>query len=81
MMISLGIVFWEILSREYPFEHYSAPQVVLAVTERNERPILPKDTVRPEFRDLIEKCWHQDPTKRPTSSEVVQYLDQINNSI
>lgn len=27
------------------------------------------------LRDLVERCWHQDPAKRPSFEEIVKVLD------
>ena len=27
------------------------------------------------LRDLVERCWHQDPAKRPSFEEIVKILD------
>ena len=73
----MGIVFWEILCRKFPFENYNTPQLVVAVCERNERPPLPADCLL-EFKRLIEYCWHPDPNQRPSCSEVVAVLEKLN---
>lgn len=39
----------------------------------NDRPKLKDDIVK-SYRDLIEKCWSQNPNDRPTFSEIINKL-------
>lgn len=69
------------LARSYPFPQYNVPQLIVAVTERDERPEFPEDIKHPEFKKLIEDCWKSEPDERPTSKEIVKRLTIINNLI
>lgn len=42
------------------------------------RPALP-DYIDPEVRKLIQICWHQDPSERPTFGRIVEELDCMMN--
>ena len=42
------------------------------------RPALP-NYIDSEVRKLIQRCWHQDPSDRPTFSRIVEELDRIRN--
>ena len=46
----------------------SPAAVAVAVIRDNVRPPLPDDdpTIPPEFVDLVQSCWHHDPTIRPS---------------
>jgi len=44
-----------------------------------ERPALPSDTP-PEFKTVIEQCWHSNPSVRPTFSQTVTTLLQLAKS-
>lgn len=48
--------------------------------ERGERPPRPEDIRHKWYDDiweLMEECWHAEPEKRPTASEVVEQLPNI----
>ncbi|KAA3474519.1 tyrosine-protein kinase SRK2-like isoform X2 [Gossypium australe] len=40
------------------------------------RPTIPKHT-HPRLRELLERCWLQDPSQRPNFSEIIDILKQI----
>src|SRR6266516_5415525 len=66
---AFGIVMWEISSHEKPFGEVDHDlQLALSIV-KGLRPEITKDT--PSFyRDLMQKCWHPDPTQRPTAQEI-----------
>jgi serine/threonine protein kinase len=74
---SFGIVLWELLTRGEPFEQYDDYDEFLeAVCDRNERPTIP-DNCLPSLRQLMEACWHPNPTSRPEFEEINNQLDRI----
>lgn len=73
---SLGIVFWECLIRENPYKGLDAYQVVFAVATQGLRPVIP-DSVSPALSLLIQKCWSEDPSKRPSASNLLEQLHRI----
>ncbi|MBS0351817.1 MAG: protein kinase, partial [Proteobacteria bacterium] len=65
---SLGIVLWEIISRETPFKDKMQGIIVGMVLAGN-RETLPEKC--PElFRLMIIACWDQEPKKRPNAQQV-----------
>jgi len=67
---AFGIIMWEISSREKPFlEIVHDKQFALRIFT-GLRPTITDDTPQ-HYRDLMERCWHSDPTKRPTAKEIV----------
>ncbi|KAH0790738.1 TKL family protein kinase [Histomonas meleagridis] len=68
---SFAILLWEMLTGETPFEGMTAFQIMLGVTQNNQRPPIPEDT--PDgLRTLIENCWESNPKDRPTFVEIFQ---------
>jgi hypothetical protein len=44
------------------------------------RPEIPRDT-HPKLVELIHRCWHKDPCLRPDFSEILKFLQHINNMV
>lgn len=74
---SYGIVLWEIISGQEPFPHMdSYGTFKRAITKENERPAIPAET-HPSLKALMESCWHPDPTKRPSFTQIIPILDSV----
>lgn len=72
---SLGLVFWEILTRRIPFgdvEDFSLERVDV----EGLRPTLPQ-SADPLLASLITDCWQGDPDMRPTADDVVRRLEEL----
>ena len=89
---SFGIICWEISSRSYPFdEYYNVNRFChtdgsLNIIKIKEEII--KNKLRPsislidrstpyEFRTLIESCWIENPSERPSFATIVQLLTEL----
>ncbi|KAH8794589.1 hypothetical protein DL96DRAFT_1650605 [Flagelloscypha sp. PMI_526] len=44
---------------------------------QQERPPRPSEGITDDVWNLIELCWHREPSERPSSSEVVLRLSKI----
>jgi hypothetical protein len=73
---SYGIIVWELLSRECPYEGMTAIQCALAVLNRDKRPEIPK-WCPPGLHALIKACVKKEPSERPTFVEIIQMLDEM----
>jgi serine/threonine protein kinase len=62
-----GMVLYELLTGQIPFQGHSLNDYDLVISGR--RPDIPDD-VSPEMRDLLLRCWHQDPHQRPSWTEI-----------
>ncbi|KAK9816863.1 hypothetical protein WJX72_006274 [[Myrmecia] bisecta] len=69
---SLGMVLYEILTRQLPFQGLQEAAIVQHVMN-GRRPDLPADCPA-DFAELIRTCWAQDAAQRPTMSWVVNWL-------
>lgn len=67
---SFGVMLWEMITARQPYKGLTAMQVAFAVTQNKERPKFPKDTPV-KLKKFIQKCWHQNPDKRPTFAKIV----------
>ena len=73
---SFGIILWELLTRENPFDEFKFPfssQLEDAIINQNLRPTIGEDTPS-AYRKLMESCWHNDPKLRPTFIQILQIL-------
>jgi serine/threonine protein kinase len=73
---SFGIVLWELLSRECPYEGMTAIQCALAVLNRDKRPDIPK-WCPPSLHALIKSCVKKEPEQRPSFSQILLVLDAM----
>ena len=71
-------------SGKLPFEGVQLDELPLLL-ETGERPSLPADDLSrrrglsAEVEDLIQDCWAQDPTKRPSADKIVERLNLLPN--
>jgi serine/threonine protein kinase len=73
---AFGVVLWELLTCDVPFDTLTETQV-RGLLERGERPVIPEplpSCFPPEYVHLIRRCWHQDPAARPTAQEALAAL-------
>lgn len=75
-VFSYGIILWELLSRECPYEGMTAIQCALAVLNRDKRPEIPK-WCPPALHALIKSCIKKDQSQRPTFSQIIDALDAM----
>lgn len=70
---SFGIVLWELLTNRMPFEGMSNLQAAYAAAFKQVRPPLPEDAP-PELMFIVQSCWVEDPTIRPSFNQIVRML-------
>ncbi|XP_072042552.1 mitogen-activated protein kinase kinase kinase 20-like [Amphiura filiformis] len=70
---SYGVVVWELLTLEVPFQGLEPQVVVMRICGDNERPPIPPDCPQP-IADLLRKCWAVDWRKRPSIDEVLSVI-------
>eukprot|EP00051_Salpingoeca_urceolata_P030193 m.8418 g.8418 ORF g.8418 m.8418 type:complete len:768 (+) comp3229_c0_seq1:125-2428(+) len=74
---SFGMVLFELLERKLPFHDYSeGAQIVFAVAACNCRPEL-SATQNKTARELFERCWHSDPSERPSARWLLHQLPRL----
>ena len=86
-VFSFGIMLWELLVRQKPFDEYDiAKSGFISQLEDaiigGLRPTIPVDCpIR--YRELICDCWHGDPKARPNFEEICEriYALQSTNSM
>lgn len=77
---SFGIVLWELTTGLLPFQGMTPVQAAFAVSEKNERPPLPDSCPR-AMAHLIQRCWGENPSKRPDFRDIVTALEKFDECI
>jgi len=78
-VFSFGVILWELISRELPYDGMNSVQVSVAVLTKAYRPPIPKNCP-PEYSQLIQDCWHQTPEKRPSFESICERLTRFMKS-
>lgn len=76
---ALGVLFWEMLTGAVPWAGVSLPDVYVRVCVRSDRPTpaLDDKTVDRTFHRLIDRCWAQNPSRRPSARSIVAKLEKL----
>ncbi|KAH7686654.1 Non-specific serine/threonine protein kinase protein [Dioscorea alata] len=77
---SFGIVMWELLTSEEPYENMRSEDIIAGIIKGDLRPEIPS-WCDPVWRSLMERCWSSDPSSRPAFSEVSKELRAIAASL
>jgi len=82
---SYGIIVWEVVNRkskgsyETPYQDFQYDfEILIAVSTKGIRPIIPKDTPK-VLRKTIKLCLDKDPSTRPSSMDLLNFLNNIFN--
>lgn len=74
---AFSLIVYEILTNEAPFKSFND---LYKKINNGDRPEIPSFV--PEcYQDLIERCWSEEPEKRPTFDEIVEELSTENGYI
>ena len=69
---SFGMIVYEIITNRIPFDNLPQTEFAVRIIECN-RPML-NDSIPAIYRNLIERCWSQNPINRPSFAEIVYEL-------
>lgn len=70
---SFGILLWQILSLDIPFEHHNVLQHSKLVVKNGVRPKIPSSWPT-QIRELLDICWHVEYNRRPEFTDVIEIL-------
>lgn len=70
---AFGYIVYEIMTNEAPFHGYTQDQVFDEVIANRCRPEF-KRPIPEVYKQLIEKCWSDDPNERPSFNSIVKEL-------
>jgi serine/threonine protein kinase len=70
---SYGMVLWELWERKRPYEELYSRFDIIDAVRAGRRPPIGTDCPA-AYRSLIQRCWHDQPARRPTFAYIVRYL-------
>ncbi|KAG0251367.1 hypothetical protein DFQ27_008788 [Actinomortierella ambigua] len=74
-MYALGWIMWEMAANKTPpFKEHLENSTVISLVKGGQREAIPGSTP-PDYRELVERCWHQNPQERPEARALL-YLDE-----
>ncbi|RIB08679.1 kinase-like domain-containing protein, partial [Gigaspora rosea] len=73
---SFGIILWEISSGKPPFKSFELGVVLCAyiVQGHREKPV---EGALPQYVELYEQCWDNDPDIRPDTESILETLNKL----
>ena len=71
---SFGIILWELATREEVYQGLETTQIIAKVANENLRPPVPQDC---PWKDIMVKCWAENPLDRLEFSEIVEGFNAI----
>ena len=86
-VFSFGIIMWELVGREKPFDEYEIARSSFTYQLEDEiigglRPTIPKDKIcPPAYVQLMESCWNSDPKARPQFEEICKQINRLRESL
>ncbi|KAG0600497.1 hypothetical protein M758_11G039100 [Ceratodon purpureus] len=72
---SYGMTCYEILIGKIPFEDVPAWKYDEVIVY-NREPLFPSDICR-GIQSILKRCWHHDPSKRPSFEEIIEKLREL----
>ena len=70
-------MMWEMVARKRPYAGM-VQLTILSLVSNGQRESIPDDA---PYADLIARCWHQDPSKRPEAKEVEQEATMLEQQL
>jgi len=75
---SYGIVLWEMITAEIPYDGMDPIQAGIAVASGKLRPPIQKDCNK-DWAALMQRCWKENPSERPAFDEIMAVLKNMDS--
>jgi len=72
---SFALCLFEMVFGPNPFRKLQVVQLAQKVVNEKHRPLFPDAVVLPHLKALVERCWDQDPAKRPSAEDALELLE------
>eukprot|EP01125_Pyxidicula_operculata_P008821 TRINITY_DN2925_c0_g5_i2.p1 TRINITY_DN2925_c0_g5~~TRINITY_DN2925_c0_g5_i2.p1 ORF type:complete len:1202 (-),score=224.82 TRINITY_DN2925_c0_g5_i2:74-3679(-) len=76
---SLGMILWELVTRQQPFADKSSFAIPISVI-KGERPLIPKDCPG-TLKRLIRSCWGNRSKQRPSAAKIIHVLTKFHKTL
>jgi len=73
---SYSVLLWEMLTLQEPYQGMTQDRMVMGILEHGMRPQIPPQFGPQKLIDLIKACWADNPSKRPSFSQISQIMAQ-----
>ena len=70
---AFSLIVYELLTNQEPFFNLNQCRIIQRLVDKK-RPIIP-DNIEPNYRNLIEMCWSEDPCDRPSFETICKKLE------
>ncbi|XP_002962883.2 probable serine/threonine-protein kinase SIS8 [Selaginella moellendorffii] len=79
-VFSFGVILWELATSQKPWHGMNPMQVVGAVGFQHRRLPIPPD-VDPSIASIIQECWQNDPSQRPSFEKILNDLQALQRPV
>ena len=78
-VFALGVVLWELITGNSPYEGMSNNKVIIEVILGGKRPEIPSNCPE-ELKNLMSNCWDKDRDQRPDVADALKILEKLGRS-
>jgi len=65
---AFGFILWDLFAGKDPYPGMEKPEEIFEISLKGKRPTIPETC---PVKNLIPKCWDQDPAKRLSAKELI----------
>jgi serine/threonine protein kinase len=76
-VFSFGVILYEMIEDTSPLSQYDAYEAARKVAKEGLRPEFESKHITEDLKELIQRCWKQDPGERPEFQAIIKTLEMI----